>query len=51
MANYTTKTQKKRALKSIWSKTTRLWISGEVLKSSDVLAIEKILQRATNRLG
>jgi TfoX/Sxy family transcriptional regulator of competence genes len=47
---YKTKKQKTNALKAIWSKTTRLWTSGEVLKSQDVLAIEKILVRATARL-
>jgi len=55
MANFKTKAQKKRALEAIWSKTTRLFTSGyeggkNVFKANDVLAIEKILIRAHNRL-
>jgi len=48
-----TKAQAKRMLKSVDSKSKRLWsrVGGERMTTVDMIAIEKIVSRCLKRLG
>ena len=45
MAKKPTKTQTKRLLESIWSKTNNLWNNTEYISTKDMLAITRIIEK------
>jgi len=46
-----TKAQAKRSLKSIDSKSKKLWASADPFSTADMIAIEKIVRKNLKRLG